>query len=106
MPDCAHQTIVPFQAFPAADGSLLVACAKESLWGRLCEAIGRADLLEDERFAGFAARDANRDVLVPELKATFARRPVAEWIELLTAAGVPSAPVNDLAAALHDPQAE
>jgi crotonobetainyl-CoA:carnitine CoA-transferase CaiB-like acyl-CoA transferase len=100
----AHQSIVPFQNFEAADGWLVVACPKQTLWERLCEAIGRPDLLEDERYRTFAGRDEHRDELLAELDAVFRAQPVAAWVELLSASGVPCAPVNDIAAALADPQ--
>ncbi|MGD9734440.1 MAG: CaiB/BaiF CoA transferase family protein [Solirubrobacterales bacterium] len=105
VPDSGHQSMVPFQAFGAADGWLVVAAPKQTLWKKLCEAIDRPDLPSDRRFADFAARRENKDQLVESLNATFGERPVAEWIERLTAAGVPCGPVNDVAAALEDPQA-
>ena len=104
MPDSAHQTLVPFQSFEAADGWLVVACPKESLWRALCDGLGEQELADDERFADLAARDRNRDSLIPLLEKAFARRPAGEWVELLSARGVPCAPVNDLAQALADPQ--
>ncbi|HEY7004685.1 MAG TPA: CoA transferase [Gaiellaceae bacterium] len=105
MPASAHQTLVPFQAFEAADGWLVVACPKETLWRGLCEALGEPALAADERFVDLAARDRNRDILVPLLQEAFARRTVAEWIDLMSARKVPCAPVNDIARALADPQA-
>jgi crotonobetainyl-CoA:carnitine CoA-transferase CaiB-like acyl-CoA transferase len=105
MPDSAHQTLVPFQTFAAADGWLVVACPKEHLWRALCEALGRPSLADDERFADLSARDRNRDELLALLREEFARRPVAEWIDLLATRGVPCSPVNDIAEALSDPQA-
>ncbi|HEY7197014.1 MAG TPA: CoA transferase [Gaiellaceae bacterium] len=105
MPDSSHQTLVPFQAFEAADGWLVVACPKESLWRALCATLEEPELATDERFSDLARRDANREALVPLLKQAFARRSVAEWIELMTARGVPCAPVNDIAGALEDQQA-
>lgn len=105
MQNSSHQTLVPFQGFEAADGWLVVACPKETLWRALCDVLEETVLADDERFAGLAARDANRDILLPRLEAAFARRPVAEWIERLIARGVPCAPVNGVAEALADPQA-
>jgi crotonobetainyl-CoA:carnitine CoA-transferase CaiB-like acyl-CoA transferase len=105
MPDSAHQTLVPFQSFETADGWLVVACPKEALWRGLCDALGEPALADDERFADLALRDRNRDALIPLLKECFARRSVAEWVERLSARGVPCSPVNDLAQALADPQA-
>ena len=106
MPDSAHQRVVPFQAFAAADGWIIVACAKETLWRRLCDVIDRRDLASDERFADFDGRDRNRAVLVPELQRTFATRSVAYWEDALRASGVPCSPVNDVASALAEEQAE
>jgi crotonobetainyl-CoA:carnitine CoA-transferase CaiB-like acyl-CoA transferase len=105
MPSSAHQTLVPFQAFEAADGWLVVACPKEALWRGLCDALGEPALADDERFADLAARDRNRDTLLPLLQEAFARRPVAEWVELMSARNVPCAPINDIAGALADRQA-
>lgn len=105
VPDSGHQSMVPFQAFGAADGWLVVAAPKQTLWEKLCEAIDRPDLASDRRFADFAGRRENKEQLIESLNATFGERPVAEWIERLTAAGVPCGPVNDVAAALADPQA-
>jgi crotonobetainyl-CoA:carnitine CoA-transferase CaiB-like acyl-CoA transferase len=105
MPRSAHQTVVPFQAFEAVDGWLVVACPKERLWRSLCNALGEPELADDERFADLVARDRNRDILIPLLQGAFRRRTVAEWIDLLGAHGVPCAPVNDIARALSDPQA-
>jgi crotonobetainyl-CoA:carnitine CoA-transferase CaiB-like acyl-CoA transferase len=102
--ESAHLSIVPFQAFEARDGWIVVACAKERFWERLCRAIDRPDLLEDPRYAGFDARRVHRDALVADLRAVFRTRAAAEWIGLLEAAGVPVGPVNDIAGALADPQ--
>jgi crotonobetainyl-CoA:carnitine CoA-transferase CaiB-like acyl-CoA transferase len=101
----AHPSIVPFQNFATADGWIVVACPKEKFWRLLCDALRRPDLAADERFADFAARDRNRDVLLPELDAAFAARTTADWLAQLGAAGVPSAPVNGVPEALADPQA-
>ncbi len=105
MPQSAHQTLVPFQAFEASDGWLVLACPKETLWRGLCAVLDEPELADDPRFSDLGSRDANRDVLLPILQERFAERTVDEWIERLTAHGVPCAPVNDVAGALADPQA-
>ena len=104
MADSSHQSVIPFQMFPAADGFLVVACAKEALWRKLCVELGRPELPDDPLFSDFAARSRNREELVTRLKEAFAARRVDEWIEVLGNAGVPCAPVNDIAAALTDEQ--
>jgi crotonobetainyl-CoA:carnitine CoA-transferase CaiB-like acyl-CoA transferase len=100
----AHPSIVPFQNFETADGWIVVACAKQKFWERLCEALGRPELAADERFADFAARDRNRDGVTAILEEVFRSRPSAEWLQILAHAGVPSSAVNDVEAALRDPQ--
>jgi len=98
-PNSAHPSIVPFQNFETADGWIVVACPKEKFWVALCGALGRPELATDERFADFAARDRNRDELLPILDGLFAERSSAEWLDVLGEAGVPRSPVNDVAAA-------
>ena len=100
----AHQSIVPFQNFETLDGWVVVACPKQSLWERLCATIGQPELAADARFLTFALRDENRVELLAVLEPAFRSRPTAEWLERLSAQGVPCAPVNDVAGALADVQ--
>ncbi|ODT98822.1 MAG: CoA-transferase [Pseudonocardia sp. SCN 72-86] len=99
----AHPSLIPFQAFEASDGWLVVGCAKEKFWQRLTVVIGRPELADDPRFATFADRARHRDVIIPLLEEIFAGRTVAEWLVPLYAASIPCAPINDVAAALTDP---
>ena len=96
----AHPSLVPFQNFEAADGWLVVGCAKEKFWHRLTEVIERPDLAADPRFATFARRREHAELLVPLLEEIFRTRTVAQWLEQLYAAAIPCGPVNDVAAAL------
>jgi crotonobetainyl-CoA:carnitine CoA-transferase CaiB-like acyl-CoA transferase len=105
-PESAHPSIVPFQNFPTADGWIVVACPKQKFWERLCETLERPDLAGDRRFVDFGGRHEHREELVPELRRSFLERTTDEWLERLTAAGVPSARVNDVSEALADPQVE
>jgi crotonobetainyl-CoA:carnitine CoA-transferase CaiB-like acyl-CoA transferase len=100
----AHASMVPFQTFAAADGSIVIACPKQALWVRLCEALERPEWADDPRFASFAERRANAPELVAAIEDRLATRPVHQWVEVLSAAGVPCAPVNSVEQALADPQ--
>jgi crotonobetainyl-CoA:carnitine CoA-transferase CaiB-like acyl-CoA transferase len=102
----AHATIVPYQPFAAADGHLMVAVGNDGQFARLCAALGRPELSADPRFATNPARVASRAELLPLIAELIAGRPVAAWVEALLAADVPCAPVNDIPAALADPQAQ
>jgi crotonobetainyl-CoA:carnitine CoA-transferase CaiB-like acyl-CoA transferase len=92
--------IVPYQAFPTADGALMVCAANDRLYGRLREAL---DLPDDERFATNPDRVRNRDALVALITERLRAEPRATWLERLRAVGVPAAPVQDVGtAALHE----
>ena len=99
--------IAPYQAYPTADGYLCVGCANQKLWNGLCEAIGRPDLADDERFATNADRVGHMDELETELSAVFRERPTDEWVSLLADEhGLPVGPVFDIEKALSNEQTE
>jgi crotonobetainyl-CoA:carnitine CoA-transferase CaiB-like acyl-CoA transferase len=102
-PDSAHQTLVPAQNFPTRDGWIVVFCNKDKFWRDLVETLGVPELAEDARFRSFADRFANRETLLPLLRARFEARTTADWLERLRGR-VPCAPVNDVRQALADPQ--
>ncbi len=103
--ESAHPSVVPFQAFAARDGWVVVACAKDKFWRALCSALGCEELAVEARFATMAARLEHRAELLAELRPRFAAAPVDELLVRLGAAGVPCAPVNDVGEALADEQA-
>jgi len=90
----AHDYTVPWQAFAASDGHLVVTAREPATWVRLCEVLGEPQLAYDPRFATPEDRVQNRAILVPHLEAIFGTRSVADWVEKLRAADVPAAPVN------------
>lgn len=96
----AHPSIVPYQTFATADGWIAVAAANDGLYGRLCEAVGRPELAEDDRYATNGQRVRNREALVAELDAVFAARSAAEWLRVLLAAGVPAGEIRGVREAL------
>ena len=98
----AHPSLVPFQAFQASDGWIVVACPKEKFWQRLAVVVGRPELGTHEKFATFADRGRNSIELLNILDDAFALRPALEWLNLLRAAGVPCGPVNSVSEALAD----
>jgi crotonobetainyl-CoA:carnitine CoA-transferase CaiB-like acyl-CoA transferase len=101
----AHQSLVPFGNFPTADGWIVIACPKESLWRAFCEAVGRPEWIDDPRFERFVDRARNREVLTQLVDQCLAARGAEYWLDRLTGAGVPCAPINDVATALSDRQA-
>jgi crotonobetainyl-CoA:carnitine CoA-transferase CaiB-like acyl-CoA transferase len=101
----SHPNIVPYGSFPASDGSIIIAVLSESFWGKLCEALGRAELAADSRFATPTLRRERRDEVDQIISDITRTRSVAEWEKRLTAADVPHAPVLGVTAALAHPHA-
>ena len=97
-----HPQLVPYQAFPTADGHVVVATGTNKTYREFCKAIGRPDLIDDPRFASNPSRVKHRQEIVRELSEVFAKRATADWIAVLEAADIPCAPVNTLAAAYDE----
>jgi CoA:oxalate CoA-transferase len=72
-----HPSITPFGVFQARDASLVVAAGNDPLFGRLCEALGAPGLAADD---------------------------VEGWLERLSRAGIPCAPVQNVAQVLEHAQ--
>ena len=97
--------IVPHQAFPTADGHIMVAAGNDNLFRALCGAIGMT-FARDERFATNSKRVENRRVLIPMLEDIFRSRPSADWQARLDEAGVPAAPIENVAQVIASKQTE
>lgn len=99
--------IVPYQAFEAADGHVMIAAGNDRLFARLCAAIpGLAGLGADERFRQNRGRVMLRDELIPQIEAAIGRLRVAEVAALLDAAQVPNCPLLRVDQVWTHPQTE
>ena len=93
----------PIGVFPAKDGKLIqVTCASERGFVQFATALGREDLLEDERFATNPRRLENRDALYAIVTDTLASDTRDAWLEKLDAAGAPVGAINEIGDALTD----
>jgi crotonobetainyl-CoA:carnitine CoA-transferase CaiB-like acyl-CoA transferase len=100
-----HASIPTYASFQAADEQDVLICANtEKMWAALCDVLELPDLPGDSRFLTNELRHAHRAELEPLLTRAFARHGRDEWLERLTARGVPCAPVNSVADALADEQ--
>jgi formyl-CoA transferase len=100
----AHPNVVPYQTFATADGHLALGVGNDGQFQRLCEQLGLPELGRDPRFQTNTSRVQNRDVLIAQLQKVFLQRTAVEWVEQLTAAGIPAGPINNVAQILADPQ--
>lgn len=100
----AHPNIVPYQAFCASDGYVIVAVGNDRQFRRFCDVAGLDGVADDERFVTNNARVAHREALIALIGPKVAAFGVDHWLERLQAVGVPCGPVNDLAQVFDDPQ--
>jgi crotonobetainyl-CoA:carnitine CoA-transferase CaiB-like acyl-CoA transferase len=92
----AHLSLFPYEPLATGDGELIVVAGNDGQFRRLCAAIGAPGLADDERFATVGSRNDNREELRPLLLERLATRSAQEWFAVLTEAGIPCGPINDV----------
>lgn len=100
----AHASIVPYEAFEANDGWLVLAVGNDRQFHDFCAYAGRADLASDARFVRNADRVRHRDTLVPVVRDIIATQSVDHWVTGLEKINVPCGRVNTLPEVFNDPQ--
>lgn len=98
-----HPTITPFATYRAADGFVVIAAGNDAMFSRLCKVLGLT-LATDPRFATNAARCDNNALLKRLIEVVTLAQPVAHWIAVLEAAGLPTGRVQNMTEVLRDPQ--
>ena len=98
-----HPSITPFETFHASDGLFVIAAGNDVLFERLCLTL-QLPLADDPRFATNVARCDNARLLKRLIEAVTLEHPRAHWIAKLTAAGIPTGPIQNVAQAMKDPQ--
>src|SRR5579859_930031 len=88
-----HPISEPTGVYRASDGSLIIQAGGQTMFRRLCDALGASELVDDPRFVDGQTRLKHRPELTVEIEKHLASRTAAEWVELLTEAGVPAGPV-------------
>ena len=97
--------IAPSNIYRTADGSwVVIAANQDTVFARLCTAMGRADLITDDRFATHVARGRNQDELDKIIGDWAADKAPDEIIDTLNEAGVAAGPINTVAEVVEDPQ--
>jgi len=93
--------------YATTDGHVAIAAgASDAVWRRFCRIIERSDLTGDPGFATAAARRDRRDDIAAIIQAWTGTRSKAEVVGMLAPAGVPAAPVNNVAEMVTDPQVQ
>ena len=100
----AHPNIVPYQAFHASDRQFIVAAGNDRLFRRACEAIGRPEWADDERFRTNERRVGHRVELVQMLESVFATDTADAWLSALGRVAVPCAPIRRIDEVFASPE--
>lgn len=101
-----HPSIAPFGIFECRDGMLVIAAGTDSLWRDLCEALGRPELIDDQRFSSLDDRLSNREELRSLLNDSLAERSRSEWMEALHEKDVPAGQIYDTKSVWEDKHVE
>ena len=97
------RNVWPRGAFQASDGYIALNVPDNIIWGRLATAIGREDLIEDERSSTAPSRSENADYLQPIIEEWLGSKTREEAVNTLNEAGVPCGPVNTAEDVFNDP---
>jgi crotonobetainyl-CoA:carnitine CoA-transferase CaiB-like acyl-CoA transferase len=95
-----------YRLYKTADGYIFIACGNDRFWQKLCQVIQQPELAEDPRFATRALRNQHHQELIDLLRTIFLAKSSAEWLQLLEAGDVPSAPVQTLEEFMLHPQVQ
>ncbi|MFB6198845.1 MAG: CaiB/BaiF CoA transferase family protein, partial [Halobacteriaceae archaeon] len=98
--------LAPYQTYETGDGHINVACLNPRLWRAFAEAIGRPELVNDDRFESNADRVNNMEALEQEIESALAAKTTDEWMDVLIDAGVPAGPVQSVEEALYNEQTQ
>jgi len=99
-----HPTITPFQAFKTADGAIIIAAGNDSLFVKMCGALGLEGLAASPDYKSNALRQKHHKQLELAIESVLKGRPTAHWIEVVSKAGVPCGPINNIEQAIAHPQ--
>ncbi len=100
----AYKALLPYQTLRTKTGDLAIAVGSEKLWKEFCPAIGRPDLLTDERFVGNRLRVTNRTALIDIVQTALLTKTYEEWEQIFLKAGIPVGAVNNIGQVVDHPQ--
>lgn len=99
-----HPSIAPFAALSTKDGYIVIAAGNDALFAKVAEALGSPELAQDARYATNPLRMEHWNELHDDLESALSARNTREWLDRLERAGVPCAPINNVADVMADPQ--
>ena len=94
-----HPSITPYETFETEDRPIALAVGNDKQFAALADRLGVPEICADPRFGSNHDRVANRDALCTILSGALRTRGADHWYAVLTEAGVPAGPINDVAEA-------
>ena len=99
-----YESTFPYDSFRTKDGDVIIGAGNDKLFGLLCDEMGRPELKADPRFVKVVDRVANHAPLKEIIEEWTIPQTIDEVADRLTAAGVPSTPINTIDRLVKDPQ--
>jgi crotonobetainyl-CoA:carnitine CoA-transferase CaiB-like acyl-CoA transferase len=99
-----HPNLVPYQAFPVADGLIIIATGNDGQFIKLCGILGEPQIAEVPEYKDNKGRLAHRTELVGKISSLTSKLKRDDLLEKLESAGIPAGPINDLGQVFADPQ--
>ncbi len=99
-----NASIVPYQLLRCQDGPLAVGVPNERIWRRFCDALGKPEWAEDERYRTNQRRIENRAALIDDIEAIMGRKSSADCLRILDRHQVPCGPLLSLSEIFQHPQ--
>ena len=99
-----HALVAPYGLFEASDGQVAIAPSNDQIYFKLLDALGLAALRDHPDFRSNRDRFARREAINERINACTRTKPIAHWLDVLNAAGVPCGRVMNLQEVFDDPQ--
>ena len=99
-----HPSITPFDGFAVGDELIIIAAGNDALFAKLCRAIDTDELIARENYRNNASRTTHRAALKVDIERALQCKSVDQWLAILRDAGVPCAPIHNIADVVADPQ--
>ena len=99
-----HPTIVPFQAFKTGDGAIIISAGNDSLFVKMCNALGLGALVSDPDYKTNALRQKHHGKLESVIETLLKTQTTAHWLAIMAKADIPAGPINNIEQALAHPQ--
>jgi formyl-CoA transferase len=95
--------VAPSNVYPTSDGLVLIAANQDTVFGRLCEAMGQPELAKDARYVNHQARGSNQKQLDGLVGHWTGGLPTKTVLELMDKHGVPAGLIYRAPDMLEDP---